>query len=147
MKFPGRGELMKKEWAKQGTHKPCVLKGSWKKKRCSWSQRRLETEARTQPSSRGAELPRGDWSLRGGDAWVPGRRLAKRAAHHRPLLPGPPRKPARVGEGLGGDSGNSGPSPQRDSRKGGRELGGQPPTIPTAMGPASHSHLPSIGRG
>ncbi|VCW78666.1 unnamed protein product, partial [Gulo gulo] len=31
----GRGELMKKEWAKegiqhQGTHKPYVLKGSWR---------------------------------------------------------------------------------------------------------------------
>lgn len=30
------------------------------------------------------------------------RRLVKQAAHHRPLLPGQPRKPAGVGEGWGG---------------------------------------------
>lgn len=47
----------------------------------------------------------------------------------------------------GGDSGGSSPGPQRAGREGGRVLGVRPPTIPTAMGPASHSHHPSIGRG
>lgn len=104
---------------------------------------------RAQPSSRGAELPRGDWSLRGGDAWVPGRRLAKRAAHHRPLLPGPPRKPAGVGEGWGEDSGNSGPSPQKDSRKGGREGASwgdnPPPFLPQWAQPPTFTSPPSAG--
>lgn len=75
---------------------------------------------------------------------MPGRRLAKQAAHHRPLLPDQPRKPAGVGRGAV-DSGSSSPIPPRQQE--GREVGRQAPTIPTAMGPDSHSPLPSIGRG
>lgn len=45
------------------------------------------------------------------------------------------------------DSGGSSPDPQRAGREGGRVSGVLPPTIPTDMGPASHSHHPSIGRG
>lgn len=106
----------------------------------------LEAEKAAQSSSRGAELAR-DSYLSGGDAWVPGRRLAKQAAHHRPLLPGHPRKPAGVGKGWG-NSGIGKPQPsETGGREEGRELGGQPLTITTAMGPASQSHLPYIGRG
>lgn len=105
----------------------------------------LEAEKAAQSSSRGAELAR-DSYLSGGDAWVPGRRLAKQAAHHRPLLPGHPRKPAGVGKGWG-NSGIGSPSPQRPEggRKGGSwgdnplpllPLWAQPPnlTSPTSAG-------------
>lgn len=51
---------------------------------------------------------------------------------------------SRRARGAGG-SGSGSPA-LRDGRKGGREPG-TTPCVPTAMGPASHSHLPSIGRG
>lgn len=98
VKFPGRGELMKKGWAKegiqhQGTHEPCVLKGSWRKKRCSWSQRRPET-GEAQPSSRGAEPPGGNWSVRGGD-WQDGPPITA------PYFLASPGNPQALGRGRG----------------------------------------------
>lgn len=63
-------------------------------KRCSWNQRRPE-----RPKQRPAEPSWGGARQKLNDV---GRRLAKQGAHHRPLLPGQPRKSAGVGRGGGG---------------------------------------------
>lgn len=98
-------------------------------------------------SSRGAELPRGDWSMRGGDAWVPGRRLAKRAARHRPLLPGQPRKPAGVGEGWGGIAATAAPALRETAGREGGSWGDNPPPpfLPQWAQPPTLTSPPSAG--
>lgn len=77
-----------------------------------------------------------------GDDWQ--NRLPITALH---FLAGPGNQQA-LGRGGGGIAAAEAPALRKTAeREGGRVLGGQPPTIPTAMGPTSHSHLPSIGRG
>ena len=62
-----RGELMEnaKERAKegiqhQGTRKPCVLKGSWRKEDATGARKGQRDRDGAQLSSRGVELARGD---------------------------------------------------------------------------------------
>lgn len=76
---------------------------------------------------------------------MPGRRLAKQAAHHRPLLPDQPRKPAGVGEGWGADSGSSSPSPQTAGREGGSWGDYPPPFRPLWAHPPTLTSPPSAG--
>lgn len=118
-------EKEEKEWAEegikhQGTLKPCVAKGSWRKKHAAEARKGQRQRLSPAELSWGGASERrlievrrclGPWEAIG--------RISR-------LSPPPTSWPApetcRRGEGWG-DSGSSRPSPQRDSRKGGREGG------------------------
>lgn len=146
---------MKNEWAKegiqhQGTHKPCVLKGNWRKKGCSWSQRRPEAEAEPsgalagrsyrEPTGRCGEKMRGslgvDWQNR-----PPITALY--------FLASPGNRQA-LGRGRGGIAATAAPALRETAgREGGRELGGQPPHHSYRNGPSlplsPPLHRPGLG--